>query len=235
MIVANHTAGTSDSDLRDLWRMLTEMGALAERHVARSVQALVTADEVTAREVVEEDAAFDAIRKTIEERVVQRIVRRNTVAVNLREMFSFLRIAGELERIGELARNIAHHMLTICAEELTRAQTLGLKHMADAMAAQLRHVLDSFARRDVAMAVDVWTHDEDVDRRYAELCRELVGRMTENPAAVTSAIHLLFCAKNLERMGDHATNIAEAVYYMVEGHRISGERPKRDVTSMRRQ
>src|SRR5262249_45476585 len=152
-------------------------------------------------------------------RAVETIARRQPLAVDLREVLGFLRIASELERIGDLANSVGKRMLAVCAEELSRAATLGLQHMADAMSAQLRDVLDSFVRRDVKMAVEVWAHDEAVDRCCAQLCRELVGRMTQHPHATASAIQLLFCAKNLERMGDHATNIAEAIYYMVEGRR----------------
>jgi phosphate transport system protein len=182
--------------------------------------------------VVKGDAAIDSMQRTIDERVVETIARRQPIAVGLREVLGILGIASELERIGDLAKDIGNRIQTINGEDLTRGSTLGLRHMALAVLRQLRDVLDSLVQRDVKMAVDVWARDEDVDRLCAQLSRELVGRMTQDPGAVTLGIHLLFCTKNLERMGDHATNIAEAIYYIVEGRRLLGERPKADVTSI---
>jgi phosphate transport system protein len=232
MVFADHTTSAFDADMRNLWRLLAEMGALAERQVAQAIKALATGDRTIAREVVEEDAAVDSMQRTIDERVVETIARRQPVAVDLRDVLGILRIAAELERIGDLAKNIGKRILAINGEDLLGSSTRGLTHMSLAMLGQLRDVLASLARRDVKMAVDVWARDEDVDRQCRRLSREFVGRMRRDPGALAFGVHLLFCTKNLERMGDHATNIAEAVYYMVEGRRLMGERPKADVTSM---
>jgi phosphate transport system protein len=146
------------------------------------------------------------------------------------------RIEGEQVTAG--AVEVGHHVRfgkriqAINGENMTLGSTLGLTHMALAVLGQLRDVLDSLIQRDVKMAVDVWARDEDVDRLCAQLSRELVGRMAQDPDAVMLGIQLLFCTKNLERVGDHATNIAEAIYYIVEGRRLLGERPKADVTSI---
>lgn len=232
MVFAIRTTRAFASDMRDLSGMLAHMGGLAQSQVAHVIEALASGDREIAREVVAGDAAIDAMQKMIGERVVGTIARRQPVAVGLREVLGILAIASELERIGDLAKDIGNRIQAINGENLTVGSTLGLRHMALAVLGQLRDVLDSLVQRDVRMAVDVWARDEDVDRLCAQLSRELVGRMTQDPDAVMLGIQLLFCTKNLERVGDHATNIAEAIYYVVEGRRLLGERPKADVTSI---
>jgi phosphate transport system protein len=142
-----------------------------------------------------------------------------------------VRIANELERIGDLAKNICKRIIAMNGLGTSSRQMRGVSHMATLMLTQLRDVLDSFAGRDVSKAVDVWTRDQDVDRLCSSLFRESLARMMESPVTMTFGVHLLFCVKNLERMGDHATNIAESVYYMVMGHQLTRERPKADVLS----
>jgi phosphate transport system protein len=230
MVFAIRTTRAFASDMRDLSGMLAHMGGLAQSQVAHVIEALATGDREIAREVVAEDAAIDAMQRTIGERVIGTIARRQPVAVGLREVLGIWAIASELERIGDLAKDIGKRIQAI--NGMTLGSTLGLRHMALAVLGQLRDVLDSLVQRDVKMAVDVWARDEDVDRLCAQLSRELVGRMAQDPDAVMLGIQLLFCTKNLERVGDHATNIAEAIYYVVEGRRLLGERPKADVTSI---
>lgn len=234
VMVTGHTAKAFDSDLEVLSRMLAEMGQLAKRQVAEAITALTTCDKKSAHQLVATDAAIDSIQRMIDKGVVEMIARRQPVASDLRQVLSILRIAHELERIGDLAKNIGKRILALGAEDLTRSSMLGVRQMAAVMLARLRQVLDSFGRRDQEMAFDVWISDEDVDHLCTSLFRELITCMAEDRSAVMSGIHLLFCTKNLERMGDHATNIAESVYYMVEGKRLLGERPKADVTSMRK-
>ena len=232
MARSEHTTKAFDSDLQELTRTTAEMGGLAERQIAEAIEALTTRDSERAWRVINTDAAIDKLQRAIEERAVETIARRQPVAVDLRQVVGILRIANELERIGDLAKNIGKRIIAINGADMPRRLLLGVSHMANLMLAQLRDVLDSFARRDAAKAVDVWTRDQDVDRLYTSLFRELILGMMENPVMVTFGIHLLFCTKNLERMGDHATNIAEVVYYMVNGETLLRERPKADVTSM---
>ena len=232
MARTEHTTKAFDSDLQELARATAEMGGLAERQIAEAIEALTTRDRERAWRVINTDAAIDKLQRAIEERAVETIARRQPVAFDLRQVVGILRIANELERIGDLAKNIGKRIIAINGEDMPRRLLRGVSHMANLMLAQLRDVLDSFARRDAAKAVDVWTRDQDVDRLYTSLFRELILGMMENPVMVTFGIHLLFCTKNLERMGDHATNIAEAVYYMVNGETLLRERPKADVTSM---
>jgi phosphate transport system protein len=232
MAGVEHTTRAFDSDLQDLARAMAEMGGLAERQIAEAIEALTTRDSARALRVINADAVIDSMQRAIEERAVETIARRQPVAIDLRQVVGILRIANELERIGDLAKNIGKRIIAINGEDMPRRSLQGVSHMANLMLAQLRDVLDSFAHRDAAKAVDVWTRDQDVDRLYTSLFRELLGYMVENPFTVRFGIHLLFCTKNLERMGDHATNIAEAVYYMVSGQTLLRERPKADVTSL---
>jgi phosphate transport system protein len=219
-----------DSDMQHLSRLLADMGGLAESQVARAIEALATAERTIAGLVVVDDAAIDSMRKTIDEAVVETIARRHPVADDLREILSILRMANEFARIGDLTKSIGRCVL-LMNEGAAPSPAHGLRRMALAVFRQLHSVLDSLAHRDAKMAVEVWTRDEHVDRLCAGLCRRLMLQMTQDPSGIASGIHLLFCAKNLERMGDHATNIAEAIYFMVEGRRLLGERPKADVTS----
>src|SRR5215469_15819496 len=211
MARSEHTTKAFDSDLQELSRTMAEMGGLAERQIAEAIEALTTRDSDRAWRVVHADAVIDGLQRTIEERAVETIARRQPVAIDLRQVVGILRIANELERIGDLAKNIGKRIIAINGEDMPRRSLRGVSHMANLMLAQLRDVLDSFARRDAAKAVDVWTRDQDVDRLYTSLFRELLTYMVEDPGIVTFGVHLVFCTKNIERMGDHATNIAEVV------------------------
>jgi phosphate transport system protein len=232
MAWSEHTTKAFDADLQELARTMAEMGGVAENQIAEAVEALTTRDSERAWRVVNTDTTIDNMQRAIEVRAIETIARRQPVAADLRQVVGILRIANELERIGDLAKNIGKRIILISGEEMSRKSMRGLSHLANLMMAQLRDVLDSFARRDAVEAIDVWTRDQDVDRLYTSLFREILMGMMENPVTVTLGIHLLFCAKNLERMGDHTTNIAEAIYYMVNGQPLLRERPKADVTSL---
>jgi phosphate transport system protein len=196
------------------------------------LQKRTTRDSGRARRTIAADATIDVMQHNIEERAGETIVRRQPVAGDLRQIIGVLRIANELERIGDLAKNIGKRIIAINGEDASRGSMRGVSQMAALMLAQLRDVLDSFACRDVAKAVEVWTRDQDIDRLCTSLSQELLAYMMEKSVAMSFGAHLMFCAKNLERMGDHATNIAEAVHYMVKGETLLRERPKADFTSM---
>jgi len=142
-----------------------------------------------------------------------------------------LRVSNDLERIGDLAKNIAKRVIVLDAELPLQKVMRGVEHMTELVLTQIKDVLDSFARRDVGKALAVWRGDEEVDAVNNSLFRELLTYMMEDPRNISVCIHLLFCAKNIERMGDHATNIAESIYYMVEGRTLPDERPKGDTTA----
>jgi phosphate transport system protein len=232
MARSQHTTKVFDSDLQELARVIAEMGGLAERQIGEAIAALTTRDSSRARRTIAADATIDAMQRNIEAKAVETIARRQPVAGDLRQIIGILRMANEIERIGDLAKNIAKRVTAINGEDTSRGSMRGVSHMAALMLAQLRNVLDSFACRDAAKAVEVWTRDQDVDRLCTSLSQEVLGRMMEKSVGMSFGAHLMFCAKNLERMGDHATNIAEAVHYMVKGETLLRERPKADFTSM---
>jgi phosphate transport system protein len=223
-----HTAKAFDVDLQDLSRMVAEMGGLAEKQIADSVEALATRDSARAERVIAADVQIDALQREIEERSVQTIARRQPMAVDLREIVSALRIANDLERIGDLAKNIAKRVVPITSDFHPQKLIRGVEHMSALVLTQLKQVLDSYAGHDVEKALAVWNGDEEIDAMCTSLFRELLTYMMEDPRHITFCIHLMFSAKNIERMGDHATNIAETVYFMVQGRPIPDERPKGD-------
>ena len=162
------------------------------------------------------------------------IARRQPMAVDLREIVGALRVANDLERIGDLAKNIAKRVMALDRRvPSAEADPRRRAHGARWCSAQLKQVLDSYAGHDLDKALAVWNGDEEIDAMCTSLFRELLTYMMEDPRNITFCIHLMFCAKNIERMGDHATNIAETVYYMIEGHAIADERPKGDTTTLR--
>jgi phosphate transport system protein len=226
-----HTAKAFDIDLQELTRMVAEMGGLAEKQVADSVDALAERDIDRAQRVVTSDGAVDRLQHEIEEKAVLTIARRQPMAVDLREVVGALRVASDLERIGDLAKNIAKRV-ALTGDFHPQKLILGVEHMASLVLGQLKQVLDSYAAHDLDKAMAVWNGDEEVDALCTSLFRELITYMMEDPRNITFCMHLMFCAKNIERMGDHATNIAETVYYMIEGRPIADERPKGDTTTI---
>ena len=225
-----HTAKAFDVDLQELGRMVAEMGGLAEKQIADSVAALSKRDAERAKRVVANDASIDALQSEIEEKAILTIARRQPMAVDLREVVGALRVANDLERIGDLAKNIGKRVLALTGEFPSQKLIRGVEHMTSLVLAQIKQVLDSYAEHDMEKAMTVWRSDEEIDAICTSLFRELLTYMMEDPRNITFCIHLMFCAKNIERMGDHATNIAETVYYMIEGRPIADERPKGDTT-----
>jgi len=232
MVFLRRTAKGFNSDLRDLAGLVAEMGGFAERQLAEAIEALTRRDSERARANVAADATIDVMQQAIEERAMDIILRRRPAAEDLRQVVGIVRIANELERIGDLSKNISKRIIAINDQDIPIRSLRGFIHMATLMMTLLRDVLDSFARRDVAKALDVWTRDFDIDRLCASLFRDVLAYMTANPLAITLSVHLLFCVKNLERMGDHATNMAEAIHHMVTGQTLSRERPKADVVGV---
>ena len=231
MVMTEHTAKAFDVDLQEITRMVAEMGGLAEKQIADSVDALAKRDGERARRVVAADAGIDALQREIEEKAVLTIARRQPMAVDLRAIVGALRLANDIERIGDLAKNIAKRVMELDGEFHPTQLIRGVEHMGALVLAQLKEVLDSYAGHDLKKALAVWNGDEEIDAMCTSLFRELLTYMMEDPRNITFCIHLMFCAKNIERMGDHATNIAETVYYMIEGHTIADQRPKGDTTS----
>ena len=226
-----HTMKAFDADLQDLSRMIAEMGGLAERLIGDAVDALSRHDSELAQSVIVLDGKIDSLQREVEEKAILTIARRQPMAVDLRDVVGALRVSNYLERIGDLAKNIAKRVIVLDAELPLQKVMRGVEHMTELVLTQIKDVLDSFARRDVGKALAVWRGDEEVDAVNNSLFRELLTYMMEDPRNISVCIHLLFCAKNIERMGDHATNIAESIYYMVEGRTLPDERPKGDTTA----
>ena len=229
--MSEHTIRAFDADLGELARMVAEMGGLAEKEIADSVLALARRDVELAQKVIALDPSIDNLQRTIEEKAILTIARRQPMAVDLRDIVGSLRVSNDLERIGDLAKNIAKRVLVLDADIAFSQVVRGVEEMTKLVLAQVKQVLDAFASRDVEKALDVWRRDEEIDAVNNSLFRELLTYMMEDPRNITSCTHLLFCTKNIERMGDHATNIAETVHYMVEGRPLADERPKGDDTA----
>ena len=231
MAMPEHTAKAFDVDLQELTRMVAEMGGLAERQIADAVDALARRDADRAQRTVAGDPSIDALQAEIEEKAVLTIARRQPMAVDLREIVGALRVSNDLERIGDLAKNIAKRVTALNDEFHPQKLIRGVEHMAALVLGQIKRVLDAYAGRDLPSALAVWNGDEEIDAMCTSLFRELLTYMMEDPRNITFCIHLMFCAKNIERMGDHATNIAETVHFMVEGRPIGDQRPKGDTTA----
>ncbi|RTL92795.1 phosphate signaling complex protein PhoU [Ancylobacter aquaticus] len=230
--MTEHIVSSFDTDLKELGRRVVEMGGQSERLVADSVQALVKRDSELAQKVIVLDGPVDLLQREIEEKAVLVIARRQPLAGDLREIVAAMRIANDLERIGDLAKNTAKRVLALTGEFHPQKLVRGVEHMSNIVLEQLKVVLDAYATRDEVRALEVWQRDGEVDVLYTSLFRELLTYMMEDPRNISLCTHLLFCAKNIERIGDHATNIAETIHYLVTGQLLTEERPKQDTSSL---
>jgi phosphate transport system protein len=231
VVMIEHTARAFDTDLHELAFKIVEMSRLDETQIAHAIEAFVKRDVALARRVIAADDQVDALQREIEEKALVTIARRQPMAVDLREIVGALRISNDLERVGDLAENIAKRVALLTDEFRINEVMFQFQHMVQLVLNQLRRVLQSYERRDITEALEVWRKDQEIDAVNNALFRELLSHMMENPRNITFCTHLLFCAKNIERIGDHATNIAETVHYIVQGRPISEERPKADITS----
>jgi phosphate transport system protein len=226
-----HIVSAFDADLGGLRSSIAEMGGIAEKMLADATTALVRDDAALAQNVIAADPRLDGLQHEVEERGILTIARRQPLAVDLREIISAIRIAGDLERTGDLAKNTAKRVLAMTGRTHPRRVVAGVQHMSDLAFGQLKDVLDAYAAGDVAAALAVWVRDGEIDALNNSLFRELLTYMMEDPRSISFCTHLLFCAKNIERIGDHSTNIAETVHYLVTGQTLTGERPKDDRSS----
>jgi phosphate transport system protein len=222
----DHTLKAYDKELETLERQIAEMGGIAEKMVIDAMDALAASDAALAQRVIASDERLDTLQREIEEKAVLTIARRQPMAVDLREIVSAIRVAGDLERVGDLAKNIAKRSLKIGGEPRSPREIVGLKHMNEVAAELLKDVLDAFAQRDIERARAVWERDADLDALEDSVFRDLLTHMMEDPRNISYCAHLLFCSKNVERIGDHATNIAETVFYLVTGENLPMDRPK---------
>jgi phosphate transport system protein len=232
MAMNEHIVASFDEELNGLARDIAEMGGLAEQLVGDSVAALVRRDTTLAQEVIAADPRIDRLQRQIEDNATLMIAKRQPMAKDLREIMAAIHIANDLERVGDLAKNTAKRVMALDTNFAGQRLVVGVEHIAELSLAQLKNVLDAYAARDLAAAHAVWERDDEIDAMYTSLFRELLTYMMEDPRNITFCTHLLFCAKNLERIGDHATNIAETVHYLISGVALIDERPKKDTSSM---
>jgi phosphate transport system protein len=227
----DHTAKAFDTDLQEITRKVAEMGGLAEQQIADAVQALVDRDVELGERAISIDPQIDTLQHEIEEKAVLTIARRQPMAVDLREIVGAMRVCNDIERIGDHAKHIGKRVVALDGDFYPQQLIRGVEHMAEMVLGLLKQVLDAYVARDLNAALMVWKGDEEVDSMCTSLFRELFTYMMEDPRNITLCMHLMFCAKDIERMGDHATNIAETVYYMIEGRPITDQRPKGDPTN----
>jgi phosphate transport system protein len=224
--MSDHIVKSYDRDLEALGRRIAEMGGVAEKMLAEAMDALSAFDVDLAHRVVSSDPRLDALQREIEENAILTIARRQPLAVDLRECIAAIRISGDIERVGDLAKNIAKRTLKIVSEARVPRAIVGLKSMHEIAAMQLKDALDAYALRDTERARAVWQNDSDLDALEDSVFRDLLTFMMEDPRNISFCTHLLFCSKNLERIGDHTTNISETVVYLVTGEAMPTERPK---------
>ena len=226
--MVEHTVRAYEEELEALTAELSRMGGLAEVEVGDAIRAIARRDVALAQAVIGRDARLDEIEVDIERRAIRLIALRQPVADDLRRTVAALKISMNLERCGDLAKNIAKRALVIAEADPITPLTRSIERMGELVSARLKDVLDAFAARDVDRAKAVWQRDQEVDEHYDSIFRELLTYMMADPRTITSCAHLLFVAKNLERIGDHATNIAELILYEVTGEAITDQRPKID-------
>jgi len=223
-----HIVKSYEDELNSLAAECVRMGGLAEAQVADAVNAVVKRNQELAATVVNGDARLDQAEHDIERKTIRLIALRQPVADDLRRAVSAMKIANNLERCGDLAKNIAKRTLVLIESDPLTPLTRSIERMGKLVLGRLSSVLDAYSRLDLERAVAVWTQDDEVDEHYNSLFRELLTYMMGDPRTITACAHMLFVAKNLERIGDHATNIAEIVHYQITGSELIGDRPKTD-------
>jgi len=222
---AEHLVKSFDADLKRLRGLLTQMGGIVENQVALAAQAIMNEDAAAATRAVEEDPKVDALEREAEQFVIRMLALRQPMAGDLRRIVAGLKITGELERIGDYAANVAKRSIVLSQFSMPYSLA-GLAHMATLVQEHLKTIIDAIGENDADKAVEVWRSDQIVDDMYNAIFRELITYMMEDPRNITPCTHLLFIAKNLERIGDHETNIAEMVYYAEKGEVLPDARPK---------
>ncbi len=228
--MTEHTVKSYDEELSHLTNIIARMGGMVEAQLASALQALSKRDSDLAARVVAGDARVDELEQEVQQFTIRMLALRLPLAGDLRHIVSALKISSELERIGDYAANVAKRSIVL-AQFPAPYSMGGLAHMASLVQAQLKSIIDALGSSDADKAIEVWRSDRAVDDIYNTIFRELITYMMEDPRNITPCTHLLFIAKNLERIGDHTTNIAETIYYTVKGEVIPDVRPKGDTSA----
>lgn len=220
-----HTVKSYDEELKNLNNNIVKMGVLCEEALRKSIITLVTNNSEQAHEIINNDQEIDKYENLIEQQVVNLIALRQPLAIDLRETVTALKISSDLERIGDLAKNIAKRSLLISGN-LSKNLVGILNALSENVQKQLKSVIDSYLERSSSIALNVWESDEKIDDLTNQCMQETINYLKEDQNNLKNGTHLLFVAKNLERMGDHTTNVAEQVYFLVKGEYLEGDRPK---------
>ena len=226
-----HIVSAFDRDLAELNQMVARLGGLAEQQFAAAIDALENRDASSIEAIVSKDAELDQVEKDLNDRAIEVIATRAPMATDLRRILSAVKIAAVLERVGDYAKNIAKRSLVIISDETNRSDTISVGRIADIVQGMLREALDAYATSNADLAMDVWERDQEVDALYTGLNSDLLGVIASGSEEANVSSHFLFIAKNIERIGDHTTAVAEQVYFQVHGEMPSEERPKADAIS----
>lgn len=228
---APHTVKSYEDELKNLNLNIVKMGALCEEALKNSIDSLVEKNQSKAENVISNDEKIDKFESIIEQQVVDLIALRQPMAIDLRETVTALKISSDLERIGDLSKNISKRSLLL-SEDLDKQLIQNFKLLAEKVQKQLKSVIDAYLERSAEVAINVWENDEKIDEITNDCMQNSIDFLKKDKNNLQNGTHLLFISKNLERMGDHATNIAEQVYFLVNGSVLSDHRPKADETSL---
>jgi phosphate transport system protein len=230
--MGEHTVTSFDEDLDHIQQLVGDMSDLAGSMVGAAIRALLISDNALAQRIVSEDAIMDAKQRELDDRAIALIAKRQPMAQDLRAVVGAIRMAGDLERIGDLAKNIAKRVTAVGHSATPRTLSHGIEGMAELVLGQVQGVIALYVARNAEGLKALRMDDQKIDVKYTAVFRELLTYMMEDPRNITTCTHLLFCAKNLERIGDHVTNIAENAYYVVTGEQLPVNRPKLDETAL---
>jgi len=230
--MSEHTVSSFDEELKQIDTLIRDMGALAATMVADATRALTHSDTALAQRVVSDDAVMDAHQRELDTRAITLIAKRQPMADDLRSSVGAIRMAGDLERIGDLAKNIAKRVGAVGEGAAPRVLSHSIESMTDLVLGQVSGVIEDYVAGDAPALAQLRDDDEYIDEKYTSVFRELLTYMMEDPRNISACTHLLFCAKNLERIGDHVTNIAENAYYVLTGQQLPPNRPKLDETTV---
>ena len=229
-MASDHIVRVYDQELDQLNNAIAQMGGLAEIQIANAIEAVIKRDPALGARTVDADARIDELEHEVQNQVVRLLALRQPMARDLRNIVAALKISSDLERIADYAANVAKRTQALVQSPVVNP-IFAIPRMGALAQALIKDVLDAYTERDINKALQVWRRDEELDEMYAGLFRELLTYMMEDPRNITPCTHLLFIAKNIERIGDHATNIAETVHFLVEGGPFLEGRPKGDTSS----
>jgi phosphate transport system protein len=225
MTEAPHTVKSYEEELKNLNSNIIKMGGFCEKSLGKAIQAITTRNSDNAEAVIKDDEKIDKFETLIEQQVVNLIALRQPMAIDLRETVTALKISSDLERIGDLAKNISKRTLLL-NENLPKNLVDAIIRVSSDAQKQLKSILDAYLERSSSMAINVWESDEQIDDLTNLCMQEVIRYLKDNENNLSDGTHLLFVTKNIERIGDHTTNIAEQVYYLVKGEYLEGDRPK---------